>query len=89
MALGATRRSLAGLVIGHSVRLTLLGVGAGVFASAILGRLLSGLLFGVRTFDLETILLTIAILGSATTIAALLPAWRSTRVQPMIALRTD
>jgi predicted permease len=89
MALGATRESLARLVIGQSLRLTVLGVGTGVFASAILGRLLSGLLFGVRTFDLETILLTIAILGSATTIAALLPALRNTRVQPMIALRRE
>jgi putative ABC transport system permease protein len=89
MALGATRRSLVGLVVGQSIRLTLLGVGTGVLASALLGRLLSGLLFGVRTFDPETILLTIAILGSATTIAALLPAWRNTRVEPMIALRTE
>lgn len=89
MALGATRGSLAGLVVGQSIRLTLLGACTGVLATAILGRLLSGLLFGVREFDLETILLTIALLGSATTIAALLPAWRSTRLQPMIALRTE
>jgi len=53
-----------------------------------LSHLLVGLLFGVRPFDLETLLLTIVILGIATTLAALIPALRSAKLQPMKALRT-
>jgi ABC-type antimicrobial peptide transport system permease subunit len=53
------------------------------------GRLLAGMLFGVRALDVETLLLTISILGAVTTIAALIPAWRSSRVEPMTALRTE
>jgi predicted permease len=88
-ALGATRGSVGRLIVFQSIRLTLLGVGAGVLASAALGRLLASLLYGVQSFDAETALLTIAILGITTTTAALIPAYRSTRVQPVKALRTE
>jgi ABC-type antimicrobial peptide transport system permease subunit len=77
------------LIVSEGIRLALLGEAAGILASATLGRLLSSLLYGVRSFDIETILLTITILGIATTAAALIPAYRSTRVQPMTALRTE
>lgn len=89
MALGATRKSIVGLVVSHGIRLTLIGVVAGVLASAIVGRLLAGMLFGVRALDMETLLLTILILGAVTTIAALIPAWRSSHIEPMVALRTE
>jgi len=89
MALGATRGSVGRLIVSQGIRLTLLGEGAGVLASAALGRLLANLLYGVRSFDAETALLTIAILGITTTTAALIPAYRSTRVQPVKALRTE
>jgi len=89
MALGATRGSVGRLIVSQGIRLTLLGEGAGVLASAALGRLLASLLYGVRSFDAETALLTIAILGITKTTAALIPAYRSTRVQPVTALRTE
>ncbi len=89
MALGATRHSIVRLVVSQGIRLTLIGAVAGVLASALMGRLLSGMLFGVHVLDLETLLLAISILGAVTTIAALLPAWRSSQVQPMAALRTE
>ena len=73
----------------ESIRLALLGEGVGILASAALGHLLSSLLYGVRSFDVETILLTVAILGIATTTATLIPAYRSIRVRPMTALRTE
>jgi predicted permease len=89
MALGATRSSIGRLIVSQGIRLTSLGVGAGVLASATLGRLLASLLYGVRSFDVETALLTVAVLGITTTTAALIPAYRSTRVQPLKALRTE
>ncbi|MGA7258626.1 MAG: ADOP family duplicated permease [Terracidiphilus sp.] len=89
MALGATRADIGKLVVAQGIRLTVMGVAAGVLAFALLGRLLSGLLFGVLSFDAATIAFAAATLGSAAAIAALIPAWRSTRVQPIAALRTE
>ena len=89
MALGATRSSIGKLIVSHGIRLTLLGEAAGVLASTALGRLLESLLYGVRSFDTETALLAVAILGIATTTAAFIPAYRSSRVQPVTALRTE
>lgn len=88
MALGATRGNIAGLVVLQGIRLALIGALVGLLGSVMLSHLLVGLLFGVRPFDLETLLLTIVILGMATTLAALIPALRSARLQPMKALRT-
>jgi ABC-type antimicrobial peptide transport system permease subunit len=89
MALGATRKSIVGLVVSQGIRLTLIGVVAGVLASAMVGRLLAGMLFGVRALDAVTLLLIIPILGGVTTVAAFIPAWRSSGVEPMTALRTE
>lgn len=89
MALGATRGRIAALVVSFGLRLAALGCVAGVLASLLLGRLLSGLLFGVRSVDAATLLLTVAVLASAATLAALIPAWRSVCLQPMKALRND
>jgi ABC-type antimicrobial peptide transport system permease subunit len=89
IALGATRGSIGRLIVSEGVRLTLLGACAGVAILAIAGRLLSGLLFGVRAFDAAAIGLAIVILGITTTLAALIPAWRSTRVEPIVALRAE
>jgi len=88
MALGATRGNIAGLVVFQGIRLALIGALVGLLGSVMLSHLLVGLLFGVRPFDLETLLLTIVILGMATTLAALIPALRSAKLQPMKALRT-
>jgi len=89
MALGATRESVAKLVVFQGIRLTLVGAGAGLIGSTMISRLLSGLLFGVRPVDFETLAFTIGVLGVTTTIAALIPAQRSAKVQPMQALRTE
>ena len=89
MALGATRGDIGRLVVAQGIRLTVVGAGAGVLAFALLGRLLSGMLFGVPSFDVATVAFAVATLGSAAAIAAMIPAWRSTRVQPIAALRTE
>lgn len=73
----------------QGIGLALVGEGVGILASVALGRLLSSLLYGARNFGAETILLTMTILGIAATTAALIPAYPSTRVQPMTALRTE
>src|SRR3984957_1291044 len=89
IALGATKANIGRLIVSEGLRLTLLGVGFGALLSAAAGRLLSSLLFGVRSFDIVTVALTIAVLGLTSTIAALIPALRSTLVQPTTALRAE
>jgi putative ABC transport system permease protein len=89
MALGATRGNIAALVVFHGIRLAVLGTTAGLIGSILLSRLLTGLLFGVRPFDIETLLFAILALGAVTTIAASVPAYRSSRLQPMRALRME
>jgi ABC-type antimicrobial peptide transport system permease subunit len=89
MALGATRGNIAGLVVFQGIRLASIGALVGLLGSVMLSHLLVGLLFGVRPFDLGTLLFTMVILGMATTLAALIPALRSAKLQPMKALRTE
>jgi predicted permease len=89
IALGATRGNIGRLVIAQGIRLTLIGVVAGVLAFALLGRLLSSLLYGTSSFDIATVAFVVTTLGAVAAIAALIPAWRSARVQPAAALRME
>jgi len=89
MALGATRAAIASLVVSQGLRLTLLGVALGTLSALLLSRLLTGLLYGVRPFDLPTLLGAVLLLAATTAIAALIPAWRAAQTDPMKALRTE
>ncbi len=89
MALGATRGRIAWLVIFQGVRLALIGTAAGLVGSIFLSRFMANLLFGVRPLDLRTFLSAVLVLGGVTTLAALVPAYRSARLDPMQALRTE
>jgi ABC-type antimicrobial peptide transport system permease subunit len=77
------------MVLAQAIRPTLAGLTAGVVATLGLGRLLAGLVYGVRPADpLTFAAVAVALLGAAC-VAAWLPARRATRVDPMVALRTD
>ncbi|HEV2134541.1 MAG TPA: ABC transporter permease [Terracidiphilus sp.] len=89
MALGATRKNIVRLVLSEGIRLTLFGAVAGLIASAIAGRALSGMLFGVRGFDWMTMAAAVLAPVLVAAVAALVPALRSSRVEPMAALRTE
>jgi ABC-type antimicrobial peptide transport system permease subunit len=89
MALGATRGSVAWLVLSQGAQLALWGTMGGLCTSFLLHRLLSGLLFGVRAFDAQTAVFTIVILEAGILFAALIPAWRAAKLQPMQALRRE
>ena len=73
----------------QGIRLALIGTAAGLFGSIFLSRFLVSLLFGVRPFDMSTLLSAVLVLGCVTTLAALVPAYRSARLEPMQALRTE
>jgi putative ABC transport system permease protein len=91
-ALGAERSIIFRMVIGQGLRLALVGLAAGVLAAVILARLLSSfshLLYGVGTNDPPTFLAVSVVLIAVVLIACWIPAWRATRVDPMVALRHE
>ncbi|MEE9264502.1 MAG: ABC transporter permease [Vicinamibacteria bacterium] len=89
MALGASRRDVLGLVLGGGLKLAAVGVVAGLAASLGLGRLLSSLLYGVETRDVTTLASVAAILLGIAVLASLVPAYRASRVDPIVALRDE
>jgi putative ABC transport system permease protein len=78
-----------GEVVGHGVRLTLLGVGLGLVGALALTRLLRGLLFGVAPTDPAIFAVTALMLAAVALLASCLPARRAIRVDPVIALRSE
>jgi len=89
MALGAEPREVQWLVIGRGIRLTLVGVGAGLAGAFGLTRLLVRLLFGVTSTDPLTFASVAVILTGIALLACWIPARRAARVDPMVALRHE
>ena len=89
MALGAARRDVLRLVVGQALRLTVLGVGIGLAGAYAVTRLMASLLTGVTPGDPPTFVGVTVILALSSIVAAWLPAERATRVDPMVALRSE
>jgi ABC-type antimicrobial peptide transport system permease subunit len=89
MALGANTAAVVRLLVTSGTRLVLLGSGIGLAVSLLVTRSISGLLFGIDAFDPITFVAAPLVLGVTALLAAYLPAYRASRVDPVIALRTD
>ena len=93
MALGATRVDVVWTVMREALLLVALGVAIGVPAALAAGRVASsqiaGLLFGLRATDPLTIARPPVVLSLVAAGAAFVPARRASRVDPMVALRTE
>ena len=89
IALGAQRRDVMRLVVGHGVSLALLGVAVGLALALGLTRFLSGLIYDVSATDPATFAAVVALLAIVALVACYIPARRATKVDPMIALRCD
>ncbi len=86
MALGAQRRDVLHLVIGHASKLVGLGTAIGLILTLFSTRGLSALLYGVGAFDPITIVFVTLLLATIALLASYVPALRATRADPMIAL---
>ena len=89
MALGATRGNVLGMVLGHGLRLTIIGLAAGLAAAFALTRLLQTQLFNVKPTDPVTMASVVGIIAVVALAACYIPASRATRVDPMVVLRDE
>jgi predicted lysophospholipase L1 biosynthesis ABC-type transport system permease subunit len=88
-ALGAQRRDLVTLVAGDSVVWVGCGLLGGLALAVIVSRSMSSLVYGVEPLDWISLTASACVLGTVAGLAALLPVWRATRVDPMTALRAE
>jgi macrolide transport system ATP-binding/permease protein len=89
LALGAQRRDVLKLVVGQGLLLVLVGLGIGVVVMIALSPLVGNLLFGVKPYDPLTYCSAVLILSAVALIACYIPARRSARIDPMLALRHE
>ncbi len=88
-ALGARRLDIFRLVLAEATQLMAIGIGAGLFASLFLTRLMQGLVYGVGTADPQTFLGVIVLLVLIGLVANYLPARRAMSINPTMALRDE
>jgi putative ABC transport system permease protein len=76
-------------VLSHGAVLTIVGIVAGLIGAAAISRVMSTLLFGISTMDILTFAAAPVILAGIALLASYVPAWRATRVDPVVALREE
>jgi len=89
IAVGASRRDVLGLVIGRAMKITAVGLAAGLVMAVGAGRMLRSMIFGVSPLDPLTLVGVTVVLAAVALLAAWLPARRAARVDPIIALQAD
>lgn len=89
LALGATRSAVLRLVIREGMAFPIAGLITGLVASLALGRLIASSLYELSPSDPLVLFRTFALLVAASVAACAVPAWRATRVDPLIAIRAD
>ena len=89
MALGAERTNIFKLVLGQGMTLIAIGIGIGLIGAFAAGRALMSLLYNVGAIDAGAAITAVVSLVLVALIACCVPARRATRVDPIIALRTE
>jgi ABC-type antimicrobial peptide transport system permease subunit len=89
LALGARLGDVLRMVVFEGLKPTLLGVVIGVAGALALGRILSGLIYGVKPTDPVTFVAVAFLLTVIALVASIIPAYRATKVDPMVALRYE
>ena len=89
VALGAQRSSVYQLILKEAGRLVAVGICAGVAGALAAASLMGKLLFGVRAWDISTLLAVAAVLAMSALLASYIPARRAASVNPVEALRAE
>jgi predicted permease len=89
LALGAQRHDVLRLVLNHGMKMALGGVVLGLVAALGLTRLMEKMLYGVSTTDPTTFTVIAILLTAVALVACFVPAWRATKVDPLVALRCE
>ena len=89
VALGASTSDVLWMVLRRALILMAAGLVIGVAGALALTRVMAGLLYEVRPTDAGTFLAAAVVLGVFALAASLVPAWRATRVDPLVALRVE
>jgi macrolide transport system ATP-binding/permease protein len=89
IALGAQGRDVLKMVIRQGLILVIVGMVIGLAGALALTRIVSSLLFGISASDPLSFVGVAALLALVALLACWVPAWRATRVDPMIALRCE
>jgi predicted permease len=89
VALGAARSTILTLVVRQGMMLALIGILSGLAVAAALTRVIASLLFSVSATDVVTFLTVPALLAAVAFSATVIPAWRASSVDPMVALREE
>ena len=89
IALGAQRGDVLKMTVMQGMKLVVLGVAIGLVAAVVLTRVMASLLFGISATDPLTFISISAVLLAVAVVASYIPALRATRVDPMVALRSQ
>jgi len=89
MALGAARRDVLEMILVQHLKPALIGVAVGIVGAIILSQFLRTLVYGIRATDPITFIAMGVALITVTIVACWIPALRATRVDPLVALRTE
>jgi predicted permease len=89
MALGAQLTSIRRMILGQTLKLTLMGVGLGLLGAFVLTRFVASLLFGIGIYDPVTFFGAAFLQIAVALAASYIPARRAMRVDPMVALRYE
>ena len=89
MALGASAINLQSGILLQTLGLAVIGLALGMAASRVLSSALGSLLFGVTSGDPATFVVIGALLVAVAAVAGFIPAWKASRIDPMVALRAN
>jgi len=88
-ALGARHRDVVALVGQQALTITACGLAVGLAAAFFLSQSLSTLIYGISTRDVVSFVIVPLVLVAVSIAACATPAWRATRIDPLVALRTE
>jgi putative ABC transport system permease protein len=89
MALGADRGDVIRLIVSQGMRLVVIGLVIGLGAAAAGGRALASLLYDVKPLDPLVFGGVTALFAAVAALACLVPSWRASRIEALVALRSD